>query len=151
MPKITIQDWAAHAGGVNPLFGRDAGPYAEIVLGEAAGLTQFGVRLERLPPGSRSSERHWHETEDEFVYVLEGELVLVEDVETVLRAGEAAGWPAGVALGHCLENRSGADAVMLVVGTRSAAGVVHYPGDDLAVRHGPEGRQVVRGDGEEVG
>src|SRR3984893_8642134 len=76
-------------------------------LGNAVGLDQFGVNLTRLKPGMQSSQRHWHETEDELVYVLEGELVLREnDGETVLKPGDAAGWKAGVANGHCLVNRS---------------------------------------------
>ena len=95
MPKIDIPAWTEKPGGPNPLSGQDNGPHGEISLGEVIGLTQFGVRLERLPPGSRSSHRHWHETEDEFVYVLSGELVLVEETEAVLRAGDAAGWRAG--------------------------------------------------------
>ena len=81
-------------------------------LGDAAGLTQFGVNLTTLKPGSASALRHWHENEDEFVYVLEGELTLIEDEgETILKAGDAAGFKAGVANGHHLVNRSGRDAV----------------------------------------
>ena len=78
-------------------------------LGDAVGVTQFGVNLTTLKPGSASTLRHWHENEDEFVYVLEGELTLIEDEgETILKAGDAAGFKAGVANGHCLVNRSGA-------------------------------------------
>ena len=90
-------------------------------LGNAAGLDQFGVNLSRLKPGAASSQRHWHAHEDEFIYVLEGELVLVENEgETVLRPGDAAGWKAGVANGHCLINRTARDAVYLEIGTRAA-------------------------------
>jgi uncharacterized cupin superfamily protein len=89
-------------------------------LGDAAGLTQFGVNLVRLPPGVWSSQRHWHEREDEFVYVLEGELVLVTDEgEQAMFPGDCAGFQAGVRDGHCFQNRSGRDAVLLVVGSRS--------------------------------
>ena len=89
-------------------------------LGDAAGLTQFGVNICTLKPGAASSQRHWHEKEDEFVYVLEGEVVLCEDDgETVLKAGDAAAWKAGVANGHCLVNRSNRDAVFIEVGTRA--------------------------------
>src|SRR5438067_1158131 len=78
-------------------------------LGDAAGLTQFGVNLLVLPPGSWSSQRHWHTAEDEFVYVLAGEVTLVTDAgEEILRAGDAAGFKAGEPNGHCLQNRSGA-------------------------------------------
>ena len=88
-------------------------------LGDAAGLTQFGVNLLRLPPGAWSSQRHWHSASDEFVYVLEGEVVLVTDAgEEVLRAGDAAGFPANDPNGHCLQNRSGAEVRVLEIGTR---------------------------------
>jgi uncharacterized cupin superfamily protein len=89
-------------------------------LGDAAGLTQFGVNLVRLAPGVWSSQRHWHSHEDEFVYVLEGEVVLVTDKgEDVLCSGECAGFKAGERDAHCLQNRSPEDVVILVVGSRS--------------------------------
>src|ERR1700690_730429 len=89
-------------------------------LGRAAGLTQFGVNICTLKPGAASSQRHWHENEDEFVYVLEGEIVLCEDGgETVLKPGDAAAWKAGAANGHCLINRTNRDAVFIEVGTRA--------------------------------
>jgi len=101
-------------------------------LGQAAGLTQFGVNLVRLEPGAWSSQRHWHESEDEFLIVLEGELVLVEDEgETILRAGDAAGFKAGVPNGHHLLNRTERDGVFLVVGSRAPAERAHYPDLDL--------------------
>ena len=90
-------------------------------LGEAGGLTQFGVNICRLAPGAGSSQRHWHEKEDEFIYVLDGEVVLLENEgETLLRAGEAAAFKAGVSNGHHLLNRSGRDALILEIGTRAA-------------------------------
>ena len=101
-------------------------------------------------PASRSSYRHWHETEDEFVYVLAGELVLIEDAETPLRAGEAAAWPAGSPTAHCLENRSAASATILVVGTRSVVGAVHYPDHGILLRHDENGRRFARTDGSPV-
>ncbi len=89
-------------------------------LGDAGGLTDFGVNLMRLPPGNWSSQRHWHTHEDEFVYVLEGELVLVEDGgETLLRAGDAAAFPKNTGDGHHLINRSETIAVYLEAGSRS--------------------------------
>jgi uncharacterized cupin superfamily protein len=102
-------------------------------LGDAAGLQQFGVNLLRLPPGSWSSQRHWHSHEDEFVYVLAGEVTLVSDGGTeVLRAGDAAGFRAGDPDGHTLQNRSAADVLVLEVGTRAPAqDVTTYPGLDL--------------------
>jgi uncharacterized cupin superfamily protein len=88
-------------------------------LGDAGGLSDFGINLMHLPPGNWSSQRHWHSHEDEFVYVLEGELTLIEDDgETVLRAGDCAAFPKGTGNGHHMINRSGATAVYLEVGSR---------------------------------
>jgi uncharacterized cupin superfamily protein len=101
-------------------------------LGDGAGLTQFGVNLCRLPPETWSSQRHWHTHEDELVYVLEGEVVLVtDDDEEVLHAGDCAGFRAGEPNGHQFQNRSGADVVLLEIGTRVAADTAHYPDIDL--------------------
>jgi uncharacterized cupin superfamily protein len=103
-------------------------------LGNAVGLSQFGVNLCRLKPGAASSLRHWHHNEDEFVYVLEGEVVLCEDGgETVLKPGDAAGWKAGVPNGHCLVNRSSRDAVFIEVGTRAASERAYYSDIDMMV------------------
>ncbi len=101
-------------------------------LGDAAGLSQFGVNLLRLPPGAWSSQRHWQTTADEFVYVLSGEVVLVgDDGEEVLRAGDAAGFRAGDPDGHHLQNRSAQDATVLEIGTRREDDGAFYPGLDL--------------------
>jgi uncharacterized cupin superfamily protein len=101
-------------------------------LGDAAGLTQFGVNLLRLEPGTWSSQRHWHTAEDEFVWVVEGEVVLVTDGgEEVLRAGDCAGFKAGVADGHHLQNRSGHPALILEVGSRHPEDGADYPDIDL--------------------
>ena len=102
-------------------------------LGNAVGLSQFGVNRLELDPGTWSSQRHWHSGEDEFVQVLEGEVVLIEDDgETVLRAGDCAGFPKGVANGHHLVNRSDALAVVLEVGGRHPdEDRVQYPDIDL--------------------
>ncbi len=150
MPKLRVDRWQQHPGAANRLTGQDDGPHSTLVLGDQAGLAQFGVHLERLPPGSRSSHRHWHETEDEFVFVLSGELVLVEDEETLLRAGDAAAWAAGVPIAHCLENRSSEVATVLVAGTRAASGTVHYPDHDIVMRHDESGRRFLRGDGSPI-
>ena len=91
-------------------------------LGDAAGLTDFGVNLLRLPPGAWSSQRHWHSAEDEFVFILEGEVVLVTDTgEEILRAGDCAGFKAGLVDGHHLQNRSESQAVVLEIGSRKIA------------------------------
>jgi uncharacterized cupin superfamily protein len=123
MPKIDVAAVPGRKGsGYPPPY--DA-PCAERVrqrLGNAGGLTDFGVNLMRLPPGGWSSQRHWHSHEDEFVYVLEGELTLVEDRgETRLRAGDCAAFPKNSGDGHHLINRSGAMAVYLEVGSRHPA------------------------------
>jgi uncharacterized cupin superfamily protein len=101
-------------------------------LGDAAGLSDFGVNLLRLPPGAWSSQRHWHDGEDEFVYVLAGEVVLITDAgETLLRAGDCAGFPKNVADGHHLINRSASEAMVLEVGARSSRDVVTYSDIDM--------------------
>lgn len=107
-------------------------------LGDAVGLTQFGVNLLRLEPGVWSSQRHWHTAEDEFVHVLEGEVVLIDDAgETVLRAGDSAGFRAGDPNGHHLVNRSAYLAVVLEVGGRAPdRDGVDYPDIDLVIPPG---------------
>jgi uncharacterized cupin superfamily protein len=120
-----------------------AGPCAarrKRALGDAAGLSHFGVNLVELPPGTWSALRHWHEKEDEFVFVLEGEITLVtEGGEQVLGPGLAAGFPAGRADGHHLINRGSTTAVYLEVGDRAAAETVDYPDSDMRLaRRGAE-------------
>jgi uncharacterized cupin superfamily protein len=101
-------------------------------LGDAAGLTQFGVNLVTLEPGVWSSQRHWHSHEDEFVQVIEGEVVLVDDSgEHVMRAGDCAGFKAGDRNGHHLQNRSDRPARLLVVGSRHEEDWGEYPDIDM--------------------
>lgn len=127
MPKVTLGPLTVEPDPTHPALGSGNGPYSYHLLGDAGGLTQFGAHVEVLPPGSRSSFRHWHEAEDEMIYMLAGEVVLIENTETVLRVGDAACWPAGLAVGHCLENRSAEDAMYLTVGTRNPIDRIHYP------------------------
>jgi uncharacterized cupin superfamily protein len=110
-------------------------------LGDAAGLTQFGVNLLTLPPACWSSQRHWHTAEDEFVYVVAGEVVLVtDDGEVVLRAGDCAGFPAGAPDGHHLQNRSQQPAVVLEVGSRRTdTDETDYPDIDMRALSGRAG------------
>jgi uncharacterized cupin superfamily protein len=130
-------------------------PYAAMMkgrsslrLGQAGGLTQFGANLVTLEPGARSSLRHWHAHEDEFVLVTEGTLVLVEDDgETELRPGDAAAFPAGVSNGHCLVNRSAAEARFLVVGSRAKHEVATYSDVDLMVEITETGATFTHKDG----
>ena len=135
MPKIDIAKIALETStNYPPPFNKAVEGRARKRLGRSAGLTQFGVNLCTLKPGAASSQRHWHENEDEFVYVLEGEVVLCEDGgETVLKTGEAAAWKAGVPNGHCLVNRSNRDAVFIEIGTRAAAERAHYSDIDMMV------------------
>jgi uncharacterized cupin superfamily protein len=117
-------------------------------LGDAAGLTQFGVNLLRLPPSAWSSQRHWHTGEDEFVYVLLGEVVLITDGgEEVLRAGDAAGFPANDLDGHCLQNRSDRDAQVLEIGTRTTGSVAYYSDIDMVAPAGGKPAAYTRRDG----
>ncbi len=96
-------------------------------IGDAGGLTQFGVSIQTLLPGARASLAHWHEKTDEMLYVLSGELTVIEnDVAQVLVAGDAACWPAGVAVAHTVANRSASPCSYVVVGTRSTQDVCHY-------------------------
>jgi uncharacterized cupin superfamily protein len=102
-------------------------------LGEAAGVSQFGVNLVELAPGAWSSQRHWHTHEDEFVYVLRGEVVMVTDAgEETLGAGDCVGFKGGVRDGHCLQNRSTEAAQLLVVGSCLEADHGEYPDIDMA-------------------
>ena len=120
-----------------PPFDEPCRKRSRIKLGDAAGLDQFGVNLCRLPPGAWSSQRHWHVEEDEFVFVVEGEVVLVTDSgEEVLRAGDCAGFKAGDTDGHCLQNRSKSDALILEVGTRRPGEVAHYSDIDMQAKGG---------------
>src|SRR5262245_9889813 len=117
-------------------------------LGDAAGLTQYGVNLLRLPPGSWSSQRHWHVAQDEFVYVVAGEVTLVTDAgDEILRAGDAAGFKAGDKDGHCLQNRSGSDALVIEVGTRVAGDSVTYSDIDMLAPAGNKPARYTKKDG----
>jgi len=116
-------------------FGSQVAARERRKIGDALGLTNFGVNLMRLPPGVPSSMRHWHAKQDEFVFVVSGEVVLVTDAgEQVLRAGMAAGFPAGRQDGHHLVNRSNQDAILLEVGDRTAGDTVDYSDIDMMVR-----------------
>ena len=106
-------------------------------LSDAFGLSQFGVNLLELPPGAWSSQRHWHERQDEFIYVLEGEVTLVmNEGETVLTPGMIAGFRAGDPDGHHLANKSNAIARVLEMGTRTAVETAHYPDIGMMYREG---------------
>jgi len=134
MPKrIDPKDLPAHLGTFYPPpYDQPCRPRERRKLGDAAGLTQFGVNLMRLPPGAWSSQRHWHLKQDEFVYVLNGEVALVTNTgEEILKAGDCAGFKAGDEDGHHFQNRSDKDVLLLEIGTRIAGDGANYPGIDL--------------------
>jgi uncharacterized cupin superfamily protein len=149
MPKIDIAAAVVRTKGVYPTPYRSSTDGREkAALGNVAGLTQFGVNLTRLKPGAASALRHWHEQEDEFVYVLEGELVLIEDDgEMPLRPGDCAGFKAGVPNGHQLVNKSQRDAVYLEIGTRAATERAHYPDVDLVLERDENGMRFLHKSG----
>ena len=123
MPKIDIEAAPSRDGTAYPEpFDQPCRARRRRKLGDAAGLTQFGVNRLELDPGVWTSQRHWHSAEDEFVWVVEGEVVLIDDGgETVLKAGDCAGFPAGDGNGHHIVNRSDRTAVLHEVGTRRPA------------------------------
>ena len=135
MTKLDLNKVPVKTGSIYP------SPYAEMMagrsslrLGDAGGLTQFGVNLVRLQPGAMSSLRHWHMAEDEFVMVTEGECVLIQDAgETLMVAGDCVAFPANVPDGHHFLNRSGAVAQFLVVGSKAKREVATYSDVDLVL------------------
>jgi uncharacterized cupin superfamily protein len=151
MPRIDIAKIADDASTNYP------DPFHKVVigrsrkrLGNAAGLDQFGVNLTTLKPGAASALRHWHEKEDELVYILEGEVVLIEnDGETVLKAGDAAGFKANNRIGHQLVNKSSRDAVYIEIGTRSKFESVDYPDVDMMVVRDEKGMRYTHKNGKE--
>jgi uncharacterized cupin superfamily protein len=152
MPKIDISKIAPRlSSAYPPAFKAATEGRAKYALGDAVGLNQFGVNLTRLKPGAASSHRHWHENEDEFIFVLEGEIVLIEDTgETLLGPGDAAGFKAGVANGHHLINKSSREALYLEVGTRAPTERSHYPDVDLAGQKDERGFRFTRKSGEPI-
>jgi uncharacterized cupin superfamily protein len=122
MPKIDIATVPVRRGtGYPPPFDAPCAERTRRRLGNAGGLRDFGVNFMTLPPGAWSSQRHWHSDEDEFVYVLEGTLTLVEDAgETVLKAGECAAFPKGTGNGHHMINKSSTTALYLEIGSRNS-------------------------------
>lgn len=151
MPKIDLEKVPVLTGTGYPA------PFAGAVagrsrkrIGDAGGLTQYGVNICTLRPGAASAHRHWHKAEDEFIYMLSGDAVLIEDAgETALKAGDAAAFPAGAANGHHLVNRSNADAVFLEVGSRAAEESVEYadPAVDMRAVKDAKGWRFLHKDG----
>lgn len=135
MPKIDMKSVFERRGSAYPPpFDQIAKDRVRKRLGDAGGITQFGVNLLELPPGAGSSQRHWHSAEDEFVYVISGEITLITDKgDEILHAGECAAFPKGVADGHQLINKSAAPAVCLEIGTRTGGDVCTYSDIDMMI------------------
>jgi uncharacterized cupin superfamily protein len=150
MPKIDISKLPTDTRtGYPPPYDRAVVGRERKRVGNAADLDQFGVNLTTLKPGASSALRHWHEREDEFVYVLEGELVLIEDGgETLLKPGDAAGFKANSRNGHHLVNKTDRNATYLEVGTRSKHERVEYPEADLMVVRDDKGLRYTHRNGD---
>ena len=134
--KATIADLQARIGSGYPApLDEPCISREKIVLGDTVGLSQFGVNLLVLNPGDWSAQRHWHQNEDEFVYIVEGEVTLITDEgESLLKVGDIAGFPAGQPNGHHLVNKSAAIAKIFEVGTRGQSDMVDYPDVDMKAK-----------------
>src|SRR5450631_303587 len=150
MPKVDIAKVPVKSGTFYPAeFQAECLGRHKQMLRDVVVLTQFGVNITRIEPGAASALRHWHVQEDEFIYMLAGELILAENGgEVVLKAGDAAGFKAGSGNGHRLINRGTVDAVYFEVGTRSAHEKVHYPDVDLVLVRDEKGRRYLHRSGE---
>lgn len=134
MKRIRLEDCPASVGsGYPPPYDAQCAVRQRHRLGDAAGLTQFGVNRLVLPPGAWSSQRHWHSAEDELIFVLAGEVTLISDAGAeILRAGDSAGFKAGTPDAHHLQNHTTNTAVVLEIGSRHPdTDVTEYPGIDL--------------------
>ncbi len=149
MPRIDLAEVPLRTGSIYPApYDREVAGRSSLRVGDAGGLTQFGANIVILEPGARSSMRHWHENEDEFVMAIEGDLVLIEDEgETPLAPGDCAAFPAGSGNAHCIVNRGTTPARFLVVGTRAAREVAHYPDHGLKVVIEGGAARFLRADG----
>lgn len=148
---INAIDAEARTGTTYPEpFRKEVAARSKRALGDLFGLTNYGVNLVELSPGTWSAQRHWHTREDEFIYVLSGELTLVSnDGRQVLTSGMVAGFPAGESNGHHLINSGDTDASYLEVGDRIAEEEVFYPDIDLELRpDGKGGRVFTHRDGQ---
>jgi uncharacterized cupin superfamily protein len=147
MPKIDVPKMRVDTAAMHPMLGVPLDELYHNILGDNAGITQFGIFIEKLPPGSQYSVHNWHENEDAIIYMLSGEVVLLEDYETRLVADDVACWSVAVATGHHLENRSGLAASYLTVGTCSKQDIIHYPDHDLITHKDGDDRRYNHIDG----
>lgn len=125
------------------------GQYDALLYSDTGGLTQFGAFVETIQPGTRTSDRHWHSDEDEFLYMLSGQVTVIEnDGAHVVHPGDAVCWPAGVPNGHCVVNDSDAPATYLIVGTRSRNDRAYYADIDKVLVREDGRRRVIRRNGQ---
>ena len=147
MPKNAIPPLQTEAPIIHPVLGCRLGGYDYSMIDEAGGLTQFGTHIGVLHPGPTSSLRQRHETEDEMIYMLAGEVVLVEEHETFLCKGDFACWPVGIPTTHCSGNRSDADVQYLTIGTHNLSDTMHYPDHNLITHKDSVARHHCQADG----
>lgn len=139
MPKLDLSKVPVKSGTIYPPpYDAEVAGRSSLRLGDAGGLTQFGVNIVILEPGAKSSMRHWHLNEDEFVMITQGECTMVQDAgPTIMRVGDCAAFPAALADGHCFVNHTDAEARFLVVGTKAPHEVATYSDIDLRVELSP--------------
>lgn len=149
MPKLNLSEIPFHSGSVYPgKLDAEVKGRSSQKLGDASGLTQYGVNIVRLEPGALSSLRHYHMTQDEFVMITEGACTLIDDDgEHHMLPGDCASFPAGDANGHHLVNKTDAPAAFLVVGTRTKTETAYYSDIDMMVSVDPDGYTFTRKDG----
>ena len=153
MPKIDIDALPVKTGSSYPGgYAARVGDRRQQRLGDASGLTQFGVNLVTLGPGGQSALRHWHENQDEFLVVTQGTCTLIDDHgETALNPGDCAAFPAGDGNGHHIVNQTGSDVAFVVVGTRTPTETAHYSDVDMMVTDDEHGFNFTRRDGSPIG
>lgn len=149
MPVIDLKNVPVKTSSIYPApYGAMMAGRSSLRLGQAGGLTQFGVNLVRLEPGALASLRHWHENEDEFLMVTEGQLTLVDDDgHHPMSPGDCAAFPAGQANGHHMVNTSDQVGCFVVVGTKAPSEVAHYSDHDLKLSMDSNGVVFTRRDG----
>ena len=147
MSKTAIPPFQTEPLAMHPALEVCLGEYDYNIIDGAGGLTQFGMHIEVLRPRAKSSLNHWNQTEEEMVDILSGEVVLVEEDETILCKGDVACWPAGAATDHYLGNRSVANASYLTIGSCNQTETVHYPDHNLITYNDGEARRHCQSDG----
>ncbi len=149
MPKIDLSALVPRTGSIYPApHAVEMAGRSSLRVGDAGGLTQFGANIVILAPGAKSSLRHWHETQDEFVMVIKGTCTLIDDAGAhEMRAGDCATFKASVPDGHHFINRSGQEARFLVIGTRTGTDTCWYSDTDLKVTITADGNDFTHKDG----